>query len=368
MSSYNPAYWPTNGWNTSSPEAQGVNPQKILEMDNYIDNYIRYYLDTLLIIKNGYLIYERYPSGYYDENSLHDIHSTTKSFTSTLIGIAIDKGYIGGVDDYILDFFPNKIIQNMNSWKQTIRLEHLLTMTAGFQWEDIVNYFIMLAMSDWAQYVLDQPMTDSPDTRWNYNSGVSHLLSAILEQVTPNGTLAFAEEYLFEPLGITDYTWQENLGIPAGGAFLHLKAKDMAKLGYLFLMEGKWENQQIVSKNWVSQAIKPSVILPYEMEPYTGYGYQWWGLYWGKDYSARALYEQNVFVIPDLDMVVLALGNFNFFDPTDLLDYFIFPASGYVILNPYIALLIFLPVLSLLFIVPFIVNNQSLKRKLRERK
>ncbi len=335
-------------------------------MDNYVQSgTVRLMVDSLLILKNGYLIYESYPSGVFDANDKQHLYSSTKSVSSTLIGIAIDKGYIGGIDDYVVDFFPNRTIENMDSRKQAMTLEHLLTMTAGFQWEDIVNYFIMIASSDWTQYVLDQPMVDSPGSSWNYNTGVSHLLSAILEQVTPNGALAFAEEFLFEPLGITDYNWAlDPQGVPFGGAQLYLNARDMAKLGFLYLMEGKWENQQIISKKWIMQTIRPSKVLPVEMEPYIGYGYQWWVLFWGKVYSARGLYEQNIFVIPDIDMVVVTSGSFISFDPTALLQTYIFSAAGYIILHPYVQLLILFPSLTLLFIIPFFLNNRGLKKKL----
>ncbi|MFX0021387.1 MAG: serine hydrolase domain-containing protein [Candidatus Hermodarchaeota archaeon] len=358
-------YWPTKGWNLSSPEGQGINSQTLQAMDNFIQSSsLRLSADSLLIIKNGYLIYESYPSELYDENDRHHLFSVTKSFTSTLIGIAIDKGYIEGIDNHILDFFPNKTIDNMDPRKQDIKIEHLLTMTSGFEWSDDINFNPMWANSDSVQYILERPMSDSPGSRWNYNTGASHLLSAILNQVTPNGTLAFAEEFLFTPLGITDYTWSvDSQGNPNGGTLLYLRPRDMAKLGYLYLMEGEWDNQQIVSRTWTIQASSSSVIFPHYRSAFSGYGYQWWDLFWGRGYAARGTNQQNIFILPDIEMIVITTG-FTDFDPISLLLTYIFPAANYVVLHPFIHLIIIINALGVVFFIPFFVNDRGLKKKL----
>ncbi|MFX0007455.1 MAG: serine hydrolase domain-containing protein [Promethearchaeota archaeon] len=366
ISSNGPDYWPTTGWVTSSPESQGLDSLRLVEMEDFIQSSsMRLAIDSLLIIRNGYLIYESYPSDIYDENDKHLLYSVTKSFTSTLIGIAIDKGYIEGIYSNILDFFPNRTIDNMDSRKQNIKIWHLLTMTSGFEWSDDENFNPMWASSDSVQYILDRPMSDSPGSRWNYNTGASHLLSAILNQVTPNGTLAFAEDFLFTPLGITDYTWSVDLqGNPNGGTLLYLRPRDMAKLGYLYLNEGRWEDQQIVSQIWTIQATSPSVIFPPNRLSYTGYGYQWWNLFWGKGYAARGSYQQNIFVIPDIDMIIVTTG-FTDFNPISLLLNYIFPATSYIILHPFLHLLIMINALGFLFFIPFFINNKGLKQKLK---
>ncbi|MFW9820400.1 MAG: serine hydrolase domain-containing protein [Candidatus Thorarchaeota archaeon] len=365
ISSDGPDYWPTTGWITSSPESQGINSQRLQAMDNYIQSSsLRLSIDSLLIIKNGYLIYEAYPSQVFDANDRHHLFSVTKSFTSTLIGIAIDKGYIGGIDDLILDFFPNRTIDNMDPRKQNIRIEHLLTMTTGFEWLDDENFNPMWASSDSVQYILERPMIYSPGSRWNYNTGASHLLSAILNKVTPNGTLGFAEDFLFTPLGITDYTWSVDFqGNPNGGTLLFLRPRDMAKLGYLYLMEGRWENQQLISRTWTNQATSPSVVFPPYMLSYTGYGYQWWDIFWGKGYAARGSNQQNIFIFPDIDLIVITTG-FTDFDPISLLLTYIFPAANYVVLHPFIHLIIIINALGLVFFIPFFVNDRGLKKKL----
>ncbi len=369
LSSNNSNYWPTTGWNLSTPESQGINSQRLQAMDHFITSSgWRLSIDSLLIIRNGYLIYETYPSELYDESERHHLFSVTKSFTSTLIGIAIDKGYIGGIDDYILDFFPNRTIDNMDPRKQNIKIEHLLTMTAGFEWSDNENFNPMWASSDSVQYILDRPMSDSPGSRWNYNTGASHLLSAILNQVTPNGTLEFAEEFLFTLLGITDYTWSVDLqGNPNGGTLLYLRPRDMAKLGYLYLMEGKWDNQQIVSRTWITQASNPSVVFPRYMSTFSGYGYQWWDLFWGEGYAARGSYQQNIFILPDIDMIVVTTG-YTDFNPISLLLNYIFPAANYIILHPFLHLFIIINALGLVFFIPFFINDKGLKKKLGYRK
>lgn len=369
MGANNPDAWPTTDWITSLPQEQGIDSQRILEMDDLIQSSgWRLSIDSLLIIRNGYLIYETYPSGLYDENDVHHLYSVTKSFTSTLIGIAIDKGYIKGIDDYILDYFPNRTVDNWDLRKQNIRIEHLLTMTPGFEWSDSVNFNPMWTSSDSVQYILDLPMIDSPGSRWNYNTGASHLLSAILNQVTPNGTLAFAEEYLFTPLGITDYVWSVDLqGNPNGGTLLYLRPRDMAKLGYLYQMEGKWEDQQIISRKWTIQATSSSVVFPQYRSPISGYGYQWWNLFWGKVHAARGTNEQNIFMIPDIDMIVITTG-FTDFNPISLLTNYIFPAVNYIILHPFLHLLIIINALGIVLFIPFFINDRGLKKKLGIRK
>jgi CubicO group peptidase (beta-lactamase class C family) len=353
-------------WITSSPETQGMNPQTLLAMSDFIQSStLRLNIDSLLIIKNGYLIYETYPSQIFDEHDKHHLFSVTKSFTSTLIGIAIDKGYIEGIDNYLLDFFPNRTIENIDPRKQNIKIEHLLRMTSGFEWSDNDNFNPMWASSDSVQYILERPMSYSPGTIWNYNTGASHLLSAILNQVTPNGTLLFAEEFLFTPLGITDYTWSVDLqGNPNGGTLLYLKPRDMAKLGYLYLMEGKWEDQQIVPREWTIQATRPQVVFPHYMSVYSGYGYQWWDLFWGRGYVARGSNQQNIFVLPDIDMMVITTG-FTDFNPISLLLNYILPAANYTILHPFIHLFILINALGIVFFIPFYLNNRGLKKKLR---
>ena len=238
-----PNYYPTDGWLSTTLEEQDMDSSDLAGMYDYIEAYD---LDvhSVVIIKNGYIVEETYPSDSYKQNTLHTIYSCTKSITSALIGIAIDQGYISGLDQKVLDFFPDREIANLDTQKQSITIEHLLTMTSGMEWDEWTIPYIdaqgnwnlqnslaqMDYSEDWVQYVLDRPLVDEPGKVFNYNTGTTHLLSAIIHQATGRTTRDFAQEYLFDPLGITEINWPTDpQGIFEGGNALALKPRDMAK-------------------------------------------------------------------------------------------------------------------------------------------
>ena len=300
-------YWPTEDWRTSTPEEQGVNSSRLEDAAGFIvDSGAR--VRSMLVIQNGYLIFERYflPT-LYDVDDTHIIYSCTKSVSSSLIGIAIDKGYIDNTSQLLVDFFPDVYIDNLDSRKESITLDDVLTMTSGFEWDeesyDVPNdYFGMTGSEDWVQYVLNKTMVADPGTTFYYNTGGSHLLSAIINRTTGMSTLAFAQENLFGPLGIMTYSWiQDPQGIQFGGSALALRPRDMAKFGYLFLNQGEWDGEQIVSSDWVTTSTAAHVA------PYTtvSYGYQWWVNPDNIYYSARGYQGQFIFVVPEEDLVVV---------------------------------------------------------------
>ncbi|MFW9802010.1 MAG: serine hydrolase domain-containing protein [Candidatus Thorarchaeota archaeon] len=301
-------YWPTDDWRTSTPAEQGVNSSRLEEAAQYIvDSGAR--VRSMLIVHNGYLIFERYftPS-LYDVDDTHIIYSCTKSVTSNLIGIAIDKGYIDNTSQLLVDFFPDIYIDNLDSRKESITLENVLTMTSGLQWDEERydepnDYFGMTGSENWVQYVLNKTMVADPGTTFYYNTGGSHLLSAIINRTTGMSTLAFAIENLFEPLGITTHPWPvDPQGIHFGGSALALRPRDMAKFGYLYLNNGIWDGDQIVSSDWVATS-------RYEHVPIYGgtfsYGYQWWINSPSGYYCARGYQGQFIFVVPEEDLVVV---------------------------------------------------------------
>jgi CubicO group peptidase (beta-lactamase class C family) len=238
---------------------------------------------SVLIQRKGVLVFERYFRGYNRETK-HHLYSVTKSVTSALIGIAIDRGEIDDVDRDMLSFFPGYPgIANLDSLKESITLEHLLTMTAGLEWDEWdVPYddpdndiAAMYVSNDWVEYVLDLPMTDVPGERFVYNSGVSMLLSAIVTNVSGRSASAYAAEHLFGHIGITSWTWTpapSNPGMSIGGWGLHLRPIDLVKFGQLFLEEGRWGDRQIVSESWVEASTRPHAVI----SDLTEYGYQWW--------------------------------------------------------------------------------------------
>ena len=320
------ARWPTKGWRTSSPEEQGLDSQKIAQMLAVIQ---KQNLDfhSFLIIRNGCLVSETY-FGAYQQNTQHNLYSCTKSFTSTLIGIALDKGYIPRIDQPVVDFFPGYTFANLDGQKQSLTLEHVLTMRSGLDWDEgDPIYQEMRQSQDWVQYVLDKPMGSPPGSQFNYNSGGSHLLSAILQQATGMNPRDFAEQYLFQPLGISDAAWEANAaGIPVGGWGLQLAPREMAKLGYLYLRNGLWEGKQIVSAQWVKIATQHHTKTYDDMS--LGYGYHWWTVPSLSAYEALGRYGQMILVIPGSDLVIVTTAGMENYDGTyQLIEQYIVPAA-----------------------------------------
>ncbi|MFW9993352.1 MAG: serine hydrolase domain-containing protein [Candidatus Odinarchaeota archaeon] len=305
-----PAPFPTVTWSISTPEEQGMDSKKLNQMIELIDEQ-DIDIDSVLVIRNGYIVFEEYP-GILDQDDKHSLHSVTKSFTSALVGIAIDKGFIDSVDQKVVDFFPERTIKNLDSWKQKLTLENLLTMTTGLTWDewtypysDSRNDLIkMLNSYDPVQHFLDLPMIYEPGTEWVYSTGASHLLSAIIQQMTGYNTFDFAREFLLEPLGITDVQWdKDRRGVYYGGHSLSLKPRDMAKFGYLYLNNGTWDGEQIVSPEWVVESSETREN-PYNDE-FTGYGYQWWTNPHLGVYFAAGRFAQKIYIAPALDLVAI---------------------------------------------------------------
>ena len=299
--------WPTEGWATSTPEIQGMNSTVLGEVYDHVRN-SGAQIRSMLVVRHGFIVAEEYFTPLMcDINSTHILFSVTKSITSCLIGIAIDKGFIDNTSQLLLDFFPNRTIDNLDTWKEAITLEDVLRMRSGFEWDeddyDTYNDFFKMENSpDWVQYVLDRPMANEPGSTFYYNSGNSHLLASIINATTGMTPLAFADQYLFSPLGITERYWTTDpQGVHVGGTNLALRARDMAKFGLLFLNNGTWDDQQIVSSDWVDRS-SHGPPTPYSQ---ISYGYQWWIDDDDDWYSARGYNGQYIYVIPEHDIVVV---------------------------------------------------------------
>ncbi|MFW9788945.1 MAG: serine hydrolase domain-containing protein [Candidatus Thorarchaeota archaeon] len=299
--------WPTEEWTTSTPEEQGMSSTALADVYDHVRTSgadIR----SLVVVRHGVIVAEEYfTPQLYDVDNTHILFSVTKSVVSCLIGIAIDHGFIDNTSQLLLDFFPDRTVANMSSWKENITLEDVLMMRSGFQWDEdnyetYNDFFAMRDSDDWAQYVLDRPMAYEPGTTFYYNSGNSHLLATIINVTTAMTPLAFADEYLFGPLGITHRAWSTDPnGINFGGSNLALTPRDMAKFGLLYINNGTWDDQQIVSAGWVYNSSHGPPT------PYTqvSYGYQWWIDDYRDWYSARGYNGQFIFVIEEHDIVVV---------------------------------------------------------------
>lgn len=300
-------YWPTTGWRTSAPEKQGVDSAKLTIADGFIQERLPDAF-SLLIVKNGYLIFEKYYSwGSPDKYAV--VHSVTKSVVSALIGIAIDRGYLNGVDQTLSEFFPEYMAGEADPRKKAITLEHLLTMTPGFSWNDrgpVMRSWY--TSSNWAKFTIELPQENNPGDVFTYNSSVSHLLSIILSKSTAAGTLDFAKQNLFEPLGIESAYWhQDPQGYNIGGFGLGLSARDLAKIGFLYLNNGYWDGRSIVPEKWVKESTAQH-IRAFRSPIYGafGYGYQWWlkEVDGCSSFMAWGRRGQFIVVVPDLDLVI----------------------------------------------------------------
>ncbi len=310
-------YYPGNIWRTSTPEAQGMDSGRLVKMLNYIQS-TNLDIHSIIIIRHGYVVLEAYAAPF-GRDVPHVIYSCTKSITSALIGIAIKEGYIKNTDQKVLDLLPEIKAKNKDKSKEEISIDNLLTMTSGLDWtEYYVSYFgtnnlnQMENSKNWVEYVIDRPLKEKPGKVINYNSGDSHLLSAILCKTTGMKTSEFAEKHLFKPIGINNYIWQTDpQGINNGGTGMALTSMEMAKFGYLFLKKGIWNGNRLIPAGWVEASMSNRIdtrrsrypSLGYSYKGY-GYGYQWWELPFG-GFSAKGAFGQYIMVMPERDMVVV---------------------------------------------------------------
>ena len=306
-----------------SKDKNPVSPRiKILdEIVSQIENHRYGEVHSLIIAKDDSIIFEKYFNNYSREQR-HALYSVTKSFTSALIGICLAKGYIDNIDMPVLGFFPEykNSIANYDSLKEKITIRNLLTMTAGFTWDewttsynDPNNDVVKLIQSnDWIKYVLDRQMSYTPGTHITYNSGVSNLLSGIITKATGQSARDFARDNLFSFLGINDWDWENRPdGISIGGWGLNLRPIDMIKFGQLYLKKGLWNNVQVIPATWIEESTTPYN----QINHWCDYGYQWWryGSNMGSVnatgiFFASGIGEQFICVIPYHNAVVVCTG------------------------------------------------------------
>jgi len=288
-------YWPTTGWRGVQPEVQGMNAsllQAFWQTISSTDN-----VQGFLLIRNGYILFEAYGPGI-RPNHLWRIYSCTKSVSAAAFGLALADGLVASVNDSVLDYFPNRAIQNPDPWKSTMSIWHLLTMSSGLERSD----FGLGTKPDWVQYLLDSPMSNEPGDFWNYNGGCSHLLSAIITETTGLSMESLLHNRLFTPMGISTYEWGDDpQGVTTGMAGLSLSLRDLAKIAFLYLNNGTWGASQLLPAEWIVECTYPHFVFTYG----EGYGYQWWIDIPISGYSMRGAGGMRVFVLPQEDLVLV---------------------------------------------------------------
>jgi uncharacterized protein (TIGR03437 family) len=327
--------WPTVGWTWSSPEEQGMDSALLTQASSYIELNCPTRF-SLLVARHGRLVFEEYYQGS-DLNQANNIKSISKSILSVLTGIALEEGLLTGVDQKLDEFFPEYFRPVDDPRKHDITLEHLLTMTAGFEWEE--NSAIAqrcFESQDWHRFIIESPLTDTPGEIFNYNTALTHLLSGIFTKVSGTTTLDFAASRLFSPLGMTCVRWsQDPRGCYFGGSEVWLTARDLATFGLLFLRQGRWEDQQIVSEQWLRDSSRLRVRTGTAGWGFGDYGYLWWK----KTISGYPVTQcsgyggQYIFLVPDLDLIMVTTARSDLYvpyqtymDPYDVLARYVLPA------------------------------------------
>lgn len=233
-------------------------------------------INAVLIMRDSTRVLEYYKNGK-QKDKTHKINSCTKSIISILIGIAVDRKLIESIDVPVHTFFPKIFKDQSDKRKMGLTIRHLLTMTDGLDFPEFGEWNAFAPMvyhQDIVKFVIDRPLLHEVGTHMNYNSGCSHILSGILQQVTGMKTEDFANTNLFKPLGINKYTWHvDKMNINKGGDGLVLKVEDMEKIGQLMLQKGLYNGKRVVSEQWIDQSTSSNMIT-YEKIGY--YGMHWW--------------------------------------------------------------------------------------------
>lgn len=325
-----------DGWATGSLQSVGMKESYISTIARNVNNGAYTEVHSVLIVKDDKLVFEEYWPGHdfgltnpqnhgayvqFDRKRRHNTHSVTKSITSALVGIAIQRASIHSVSDSIFAYLPHH--QSLkNQGKEKITIEHALKMASGLEWNewDVAttssqNDLMQFNRStDPIHYLLSKSLATEPGTSFYYNGGTVDLLGVIIANAEQTSLPTFSKNTLFEPLGITNYAWQtlSPSGITCAHGDIYITPRDMAKFGYLFLKNGLWNGVQIVPSDWVQQStrnhISPGVSWA------DGYGYLWWIKTYrsgGVEYNAfRAdgWGGQQIIVFPGLRMVVVFTG------------------------------------------------------------
>ncbi|BAV06565.1 CubicO group peptidase, beta-lactamase class C family [Filimonas lacunae] len=262
-------------------------------------------IHSILISKDGKLIYEQYFNGW-NKDSLHDSRSAFKSITSLLAGIAIDKGLIKDVNQKVYSFFPEyQYFSGNNAWKKDMTIAHLLRMQSGFDCEEFNDgkdcETDMTATKDWVRFSLDLPMKNKPGTDWAYTSCDPMIISGIISRVAKMSVMDFAKKYLFDPMGIRHYRWTidpSGQGMTAGS--FYILPSDMIKIGQMVLQKGWWNGRRIVSAAWLKKSTSTPVPIPdfsfakFSKSAVTIPQPTYYGYYWYKEEIRTKNFQENV--------------------------------------------------------------------------
>jgi CubicO group peptidase (beta-lactamase class C family) len=299
--------WPTASWEVSTPEEQGMSSGALADLIDTVGTRMQ---DSLLIERHGRIVAEAYYAPY-RPGIPHDLRSVTKSIVSTLTAIEIREGLLDSANHPVLDLFKDKQIGNIDPNKKAMTVQDLLNMTSGIKWQESrytpdETIMRMYHAPDRTAFVLDQPMSDPPGTKFYYDSGNPYVLSAIITRRTGMNAWDYAKQKLFAPLGIATAHWTkpDAQGVTDGEAGLWLDPRDMLKIGYLYLHEGIWDGQQIIPASWAAYAEAGRVPAKFGMH----YANLWWSMPEKGALMALGRHSQWILVLPKYDIVVAMTG------------------------------------------------------------
>ena len=337
-----------NDWPTATPKSVGIDDAALATFDAEIASGKFGNIDTLTIIRHGKLVFEkRYPHDYdkiygedakkqspldahdpsgpynyynswwhpwYQRGDLHTLQSVSKTITSIIIGVARTRGDFPDIDTPVMKYFDESKVANLDDRKRRMTIRHLLTMSAGLDWNEGLPYSDpkntgsqMEAANDWVEYTIDRPMAFEPGKTFAYNSGATQILAHIFRVATGMDIEEYAVRYLFTPLGIKQYFWKRSpSGLVDAEGGIYLRPRDVAKLWYLFLQGGKWDGKQIVTPEWIKDSLTPHM----DLGPNAKYGLKWWLYPYGPDNKYLALSGngfggQRPLVLPEYDLVAV---------------------------------------------------------------
>jgi CubicO group peptidase (beta-lactamase class C family) len=327
-----------DGWQVADISSEGFESQQIIDMMERVVSERFEGLDSVTIVRNNKLLLYWFANRELDEfddwigntnGERHVLHSTSKSFTSALVGIAIDQGYIDSTQVSFYDLFDYTTYSNWDPRKAEMTLEDVLTMRLGLQWDewtlpytDTENDLVALTRAhlDWAKALLDLPMVNDPGAVFVYNTAATNALGQAVQNATGMPLAEFANVNLFYPMQITDAEWSTTpVNLPVGGSGLFLRTRDLVKFGQLYLDNGSWQGQQLISADWIADSVVRRVDISSWARFSEAYGFQWWlddFHYNGETIEAwvtSGYGGQYMFVVPSLDLVVGFTGhNYDF--------------------------------------------------------
>jgi CubicO group peptidase (beta-lactamase class C family) len=327
-----------DGWEVDSSDNVGIGSVTLSKMMNYINATSGHNIHSILISKNGKLVFEEYFEGYlcswdppgsngdyiqYDGETDHFPASVSKSVTSVLFGLTVKEGFIDNLDKKVVDIFP-EYKDILTDAKAEITIKQLLTMLSGLAWDESSTSYedpandlnAMFYSDDPLAYVLWCPLLYQPGTQFLYNSGGTNVLGAIIEKYTGMSLLEFGNKYLFDPLNIEEVEWRR---MPSDYYFassgLSLSPRELAKIGYIFLNNGYWGNDQIINPDWITESVQEHIETQGRTLPLAyGYGYQWWledfqaNDHTYNSYFAAGWGDQYMFIFPGEKLIIVFTG------------------------------------------------------------